>query len=125
MNMAVDNTLFKKRASHLVTYETGPSKTQVDYFLVRSNQKLLKDRKALPSDDYLSQSKPLVCEFKIRKVKDPRRKFVPRRMIWKLEAKKKARRAVYLAKCKAEKKDDDYVFNIVKTIVRINQDITG
>ena len=84
MNMAVGNTLFKKRASHLVTYETGPSKTQVDYFLVRSNQKLLKDKKVLPSDDYLSQPKPLVCEFKIRKVKDPRRKFVPRRMIWKL-----------------------------------------
>ena len=42
-----------------------------------------------------------------------------------LEAKKKARRAVYQAKFKAEKKDDDYVFKIVKTMVKTNQDITG
>ena len=33
--MTVGNTLFKKRASHLVIYESGPSKAQVDYRLVR------------------------------------------------------------------------------------------
>ena len=31
MNMILGNTLFKKRTSHLITYESGPSKTQVDY----------------------------------------------------------------------------------------------
>ena len=34
MNMAV-----ALRASHLVTYESGPSKTQVDYCLVRRIQR--------------------------------------------------------------------------------------
>ena len=29
MNLTVGNTLFKKRASYLFTYEFGPSKTQI------------------------------------------------------------------------------------------------
>ena len=42
--MTVGNTLFTKRASHLVSYESGPSKAQVNYRLVRRNQrKFLKD----------------------------------------------------------------------------------
>ena len=44
MNMAVGNTFFKNRASHLVTYEPGPLETQIDYCLVRRNQRnFLKD----------------------------------------------------------------------------------
>ena len=31
MNMTVGNTFFKKRANQLATYESGPSRTQVDY----------------------------------------------------------------------------------------------
>ena len=34
-NITVENTLLKKRVSDLVTYEFVPSKTQVDYCLVR------------------------------------------------------------------------------------------
>ena len=33
---------------------------------------------------YVTQNKPPVCDFKIRKVKDTRRKFTPGRKIWKL-----------------------------------------
>ena len=41
--MAVANTLFKKRDSRLVTYESGNSRTQIDYVLVRkANRKLSK-----------------------------------------------------------------------------------
>ena len=35
MNITVGNTLFKKRASHLVAYEYGSSQAQVKYCLVR------------------------------------------------------------------------------------------
>ena len=59
MNMAVENTLFKKSESHPVTYKAGPSKTRVDYCLVRRNQrKFLKDievlllKSVLPSLNY-------------------------------------------------------------------------
>ena len=39
MNLTVAKTIFDKRAIHLVTYESGPSKTLVDYCLVRRNQR--------------------------------------------------------------------------------------
>ena len=38
MNMIVWNTLFGIKASHLTTYEFGPSKTNVSYCWVRKNQ---------------------------------------------------------------------------------------
>ena len=38
MNMIVWNTLFGIKASHLTTYEFGPSKTNVSYCWVRRNQ---------------------------------------------------------------------------------------
>ena len=80
MNMVLGNTLFKKRVSHLVTYESGISKTQVDYCLVRRNQqKFLKEISLT-----ITQHKPLVCDFNKRKLKDTRKKFVPRRKIRKL-----------------------------------------
>ena len=45
MNMTPGNTLLKMRATHLVTYESGPSKTNVDHCLVRRKQrKFLKDK---------------------------------------------------------------------------------
>ena len=58
MNMTVENTIFKMRASHLVTYKSGPSKTQVDFYFV------LKDKKVLPSVEFITQHKLLVCDFK-------------------------------------------------------------
>ena len=38
MNLIIGDSIFKKRATHLLTYESGPSKTQVDC-LVRRNRK--------------------------------------------------------------------------------------
>ena len=35
INIIVENILLKKRARHLVTYESDSSKTQVDYCLAR------------------------------------------------------------------------------------------
>ena len=56
---------FKKRASQLVTYKSGPSKTQLDYSLTGRNQrKLLKDIKVLPREECITQHKPLVCNKK-------------------------------------------------------------
>ena len=70
MNISVGNTLFKNRASHLVTYEPGPSKTQVDSYLARRNQnRFFKDFKFLPSVSpsisCLCVILRFVCDFKI------------------------------------------------------------
>ena len=40
--------------------------------------------KALSTEECTTQHKPLLCGFKISKIKDSRRKFLPRRKIWKL-----------------------------------------
>ena len=40
--------------------------------------------KVLLIEEYITQHMSVICDFKIRKVKDIRRKFVPRRKIWKL-----------------------------------------
>ena len=74
MNIVVGNTLFR-----------NSSKTQVDYWLLRRHQrKFSKDIKVLPSEECITQHKSFLCDFKTRKVKDTRIKFVPRRKIWKL-----------------------------------------
>ena len=76
MNMTVGNTRFKKRAIHLVTYESGPSKTQSDYCSVRRNQRrFLKDTQVSLCQEWITQHKPLVSDFKIREVKNNRRLY--------------------------------------------------
>ena len=44
----------------------------------------LKDLEVVLSKECITQNKPLACDFKIRKVKDTRRKFEPRKKIGKL-----------------------------------------
>ena len=80
MNITVGNTLFKKKTSHLVTYESVSSKTQVYHCLVmRNKRKFLEDMKVLSSEECITKHKPLVCDFKTRKVQDTSRKFLSRR----------------------------------------------
>ena len=83
MNMTLGNTLLKTSASHIVSYEPGISKALINFWLVISN--FLKNIKVLPCEECSTQKKLLVCDFNIRKVKETRNKFVPRRKIWKLD----------------------------------------
>ena len=69
--MRVGNILFIERENHLVNYDSSALRKQ-------------KCLKVLPSQKSITQHKPLVCDFKIRKVKDTRIKFVPRRKIWEI-----------------------------------------
>ena len=59
----------------------------------RNRRKCLNDIEVLPSEECIfenffgeciTQRKSLVCDFVIRRVKDTRRKSVPRRKTWKL-----------------------------------------
>ena len=82
MTRTVRKTIFKKTASHLIIHESVPAKSKVD--VVRGNQrKFLNDIKVSPSEKCITQYKPLLCDFKIRKIKNTI-KFVPRKKIWKL-----------------------------------------
>jgi len=47
------NSFFKKKKEHLVTYKSGFIKTQIDYFLIRvNNRRLCNDYKVI-SHEYL------------------------------------------------------------------------
>ena len=53
-------------------------------FGIENPKEVFKDVKVLSSEECIIQYKSLVCDFKLTKVKNTRRKFVPTRKIWKL-----------------------------------------
>jgi len=71
-DLMIVNSYFKKKDDHLVTFKSGTTKTQIDYFLIRANNRgLCKDCKVLPSEYLGTQHSLLVMdvEFKFLKRK--------------------------------------------------------
>ena len=63
----IGNTFFVKRDSHLITYQSGNAKTQIDFILLRKrNLKMAKDIKVIPSEECVPQHKLLICELRLR-----------------------------------------------------------
>ena len=56
----------------------------VDLKGLKSQRKLLKDIKVVPSEDCTAQHKPVICNLKIKKVKSTMTRFVSRTKVWKL-----------------------------------------
>ena len=60
-NLFVSNSLFTKRESHVITYQSGENQSQItsnyiDYILVkRQNIKLVRDVKVIPNEECLTQ----------------------------------------------------------------------
>ena len=80
------NTHFKKRLTHLVTYQSGPYCSQVDYILIRKKHlKLVKDTKVIPGEECVPQHNLLVSTLILRPTNVKPRPFVPKRRIWKLK----------------------------------------
>ena len=51
-DFVIGNTFFVKRDSHLITYQSGNAKTQIDFILLRKrNLKMAKDIKVIPSEE--------------------------------------------------------------------------
>ena len=85
-NMVVANTLFKKRDSRLVTYQSGNSSSQIDYILVRkAHRKFVKDVKVIAGGECATQHRLVVCDLSVKSVKEVKRPFVARRKVWKLK----------------------------------------
>ena len=58
--IVVGNKVCKKWENHLVTNESCPSKTPVDYSLLRQDQEMfVKGIKISPDEEYITQHKPL------------------------------------------------------------------
>jgi hypothetical protein len=84
-NLAVTNTFFKKRDSHLITYSSGGCSTQVDYILTRKNHlKMIQDTKVIRNEECIPQHKLLVAVCKIHKTLDKPYLQTPKLKVWKL-----------------------------------------
>ena len=64
-DLVILNTKFRKRDSHLITFYSGSSKTQIDFVLIRhGDQGLVTDAKVVPYETVAPQHRPLICTLK-------------------------------------------------------------
>ena len=82
----------------------------------------MKNIKISPRKECITQHKILVCDFKIRKVKDSKRRFVFRRKIWKLHEDNvhsdfKSYIIKYIASSQKDASDEDY-WSILKGVLQ-------
>lgn len=62
-DLAIANTYFKKRQTHLITYVSGGTSTQIDYWMLRRRDlKLVQDAKVIPSDNIGPQHRLLTLD---------------------------------------------------------------
>ena len=67
-DLMVTNTFFKKREEHLVTYKSGSSRTQIDFFLTRKRDRLAcKDCKVIPGESLTSQHRLLIIDVQLQR----------------------------------------------------------
>ena len=85
-DFVIGNTFFVKRDSHLITYQSGNVKTQIDFILLRKrNLKMAKDIKVIPSEECVPQHKFLICELRLKTLKPHPKPFSPKLRYWKLK----------------------------------------
>ncbi|XP_055824233.1 uncharacterized protein LOC129892673 [Solanum dulcamara] len=67
------NSSFPKKDEHLVTFRSSRAATQIDFWLLRKDDKsLCKDCKVIPSENLTTQYKLLVIDLEIRRKKKKR-----------------------------------------------------
>jgi len=65
--LAIVNSYFRKRDEHLVTFKSGSTRTQIDYFLIRVNsRRWYRNCKVLPGECLATQHRLLVLDVEIR-----------------------------------------------------------
>ena len=86
LDMAVCNTCFEKRDSHLCTYTSGGFSTQIDYILVRTkDRKFVRDVKVIPGEEVATQHHILVSTITVQSRVENKKPFVPKRKVWLLK----------------------------------------
>ena len=80
-DMTILNTMFNKRRNHLITYKSGGNETQIDYIMVRKeDRKLVIDCKVIPGEPVVTQHRLLIADLRM-KVEKKRRKEERKRKI--------------------------------------------
>ena len=86
MDIAILNTYYKKRDSHIVTYTSGGRGTQIDYIMCRRvDLKDVKDCKVVPGESVAKQHHIVISKLKwLCKARRRREKAKPRIRWWKI-----------------------------------------
>ncbi|KAH1219042.1 Craniofacial development protein 2 [Glycine max] len=67
LDLSIVNTWFKKREEHLITYKSGGTCSQIDFFLIRkSDRKYCLNCKVIPGESLTTQHRVLVMDVRIR-----------------------------------------------------------
>ena len=91
MGYVVTSSLFKKRQSHLVTYESGGNKTAIDMILIkREHKKRIMNTKVIPGEECVHGHHLVVMDMhlkvrKYRKNHQELHKVQPSIKVWKLK----------------------------------------
>ena len=84
-NLVITDTFFMKPDSHLVTYQSGNSCTQVDYILIRrSDLKQIQNVKVIEDEERVNQHKLRVYQINLRTQSRKQLSLPPKKRIWKL-----------------------------------------
>lgn len=83
-DLTIANTWFIKRPTHLLTYYSGDTKSQIDFILVRRrHMPTVTDVKVIPFETVATQHRPIIAEVKISPPKETGEKRTgPTRIKW-------------------------------------------
>jgi len=82
-DLSIINSYFRKRDEHLITFKGGSARTQIDYFLIRANdRRWYRDCKVLPSECLTMQHRLLVLDVEIRGAISRKRKAGASKVRW-------------------------------------------
>ncbi|KAH1196522.1 Glutathione hydrolase 1 [Glycine max] len=83
LDLSIANTWFKKREEHLITYKSGGTCSQIDFFLIRkSDRKYCLNCKVIPGESLTTQHGVLVMDLRIRDRTKRRSPMVAPRIKW-------------------------------------------
>ncbi|VDP14549.1 unnamed protein product [Heligmosomoides polygyrus] len=92
-NLTIVNTVFRKRDSHLISYYSGSSKSQIDFVPVNDRDRsIVTVAKIVPYETVAPQHRPLFCTFKITppRVQQVKRCGAARIKWWRMKEKEAA-----------------------------------
>ncbi|KAH1192728.1 Craniofacial development protein 2 [Glycine max] len=83
LDLSIANTWFKKREEHLITYKSGGTCSQIDFFLIRkSDRKYCLNCKVIPGESLTTQHRVLVMDVRIKDRAKRRSPLVAPRIKW-------------------------------------------
>ena len=90
IDLIILNTWFKKRKNHLITYKSGGNETQIDYFMIRKEERrLAMDCKVIPGEPVVTQHRLLVADFRLKRERKKKKKEKKRKIkTWELKGEK-------------------------------------